>query len=93
MRYRSATVADSHGLPLNLERNKRTTDSRRLHELGGFAQPFFVREYLAKGRAGRNGSPFRASSLRGVFRLLIPSENVCKKQFLINTSTYLDMTI
>jgi len=40
MRYRSATVADSHGLPLNLERNKRTTDPRRLHELAGFAQPF-----------------------------------------------------
>lgn len=40
MRYRSATVADSHGLPLNLERNKRTTDPRRLRELTPSVQPF-----------------------------------------------------
>jgi len=68
MRYRSATVADSHGLPLNLERNKRTTDSRRLHELGGFAQSFFVCAYLAKRRARRNGSELHSSSYRGIFR-------------------------
>ena len=36
MRYRSATVADSHGLPLNLERNKRTGEraqAPRTHRL------------------------------------------------------------
>ena len=43
MRYRSATVADSHGLPLNLERNKRTTNPRRLREPTGSAQPFCLR--------------------------------------------------
>jgi len=82
MRYRSATVADSHGLPLNLERNKRTVDSRRLHELGGFAQSFFVRAYLAKRHMHRNGSPFRVSFYRGIFCPRNPPENSFKKSVL-----------
>jgi hypothetical protein len=40
MRYRSATVADSHGLPLYLERLKERANLRRLDEQARCAQSF-----------------------------------------------------
>jgi len=93
MRYRSATVADSHGLPLNLERNKRTADLRRLRERGHTAQSFFVRAYLAKHPPHPNARPAHTTFLRGDFLLAKLPAMTVKNLLLIIASTYLDTSI
>jgi len=95
MRYRSATVADSHGLPLNLERNKRTADSRRLRERGHTAQSFFVRAYLAKHPSHPNAQSAHTTFLRGDFLFGKVTGKDREKSTLdnyINISRYVDMT-
>jgi hypothetical protein len=80
MRYRSATVADSHGLPLNLERNKRTTDVRRLRELTGSAQPFCLSVSCQAPRAGQrspNLHRFRREVFSPAVHLLNSSDKIC----------------
>jgi hypothetical protein len=59
MRYRSATVADSHGLPLNLKRNKRTGERCAGSANSPAPRNLFICAFFANTSASRSADSIK----------------------------------
>jgi hypothetical protein len=90
MRYRSATVADSHGLPLNLERNKERRTCAESANAPALRN-LFVCAFLAIGCASH--ALLKQLSLHFFATLRRFFLGAGSTESLLITSTYPDMTI